>query len=160
MFDPLQVRRPIGVTFAQATEANAERLSRIVVDCLVKVNTRDYDDKDIGKMIPEFRPDTIKDKIINPGTIIALRGAKIVGTGTLEGEYIRTVFVDPSYIRRGIGRQIMGELEKTAKANGCEKVSLNSSLTARDFYISLLYTEKSRERREVGGISIKMEKYL
>jgi GNAT superfamily N-acetyltransferase len=70
--------------------------------------------------------------------VIELDG-EIVATGTLGGDEILGVFVDPAYQRRGYGETIVRELERRAKANSCTCCTLNVSLPSRGFYEGLGY---------------------
>jgi GNAT superfamily N-acetyltransferase len=71
--------------------------------------------------------------------IVALIEGKVVGTGSLDGDEIKAVFVDPSYQRRGVGRAMMEELERYARTMGLKEVELKSSITAYYFYKRLDY---------------------
>jgi len=72
--------------------------------------------------------------------IVALVDDKVVGTGSLDGDEIKAVFVDPDHQRRGIGRAIMEELERYGKSKGLQEVRLNATITAFEFYKQLHYS--------------------
>ena len=63
----------------------------------------------------------------------------LIGSGSLVGAEILGVFVHPRYQCRGLGKLIMGELEKMATINGLNKVVLNVSLPSKKFYENLGY---------------------
>jgi len=50
--------------------------------------------------------------------IVALVDSSVVGTGSLDGERIKAVFVDPDFLRIGIGQALMRELRGMRKALG------------------------------------------
>ncbi|AZD46422.1 GNAT family N-acetyltransferase [Pseudomonas chlororaphis] len=52
----------------------------------------------------------------------------------LESGQIDAVFVDPAYMGRGIGRQMMNYLEQLALQAGLPHLILDSTLNAADFY--------------------------
>ncbi|AZD33770.1 acetyltransferase, GNAT family [Pseudomonas chlororaphis subsp. aurantiaca] len=52
----------------------------------------------------------------------------------LESGQIDAVFVDPAYMGRGIGRQMMNYLEQLALQAGLPHLVLDSTLNAADFY--------------------------
>ena len=64
---------------------------------------------------------------------------KIVGTGSIIGEVVLRVFVDPGYQRQGLGKMIMNELERQVATNGVKIVQLRALANARRFYESLRY---------------------
>ncbi|WP_292449493.1 GNAT family N-acetyltransferase [Mesorhizobium sp.] len=43
---------------------------------------------------------------------------RIVGTASLDGRTVRSVFVDPELQRRGIGKRLMAEVEDAAHGDG------------------------------------------
>ncbi|WP_245525452.1 GNAT family N-acetyltransferase [Mesorhizobium sp. M00.F.Ca.ET.216.01.1.1] len=43
---------------------------------------------------------------------------RIVGTASLDGRTVRSVFVDPELQRRGIGKRLMAEVEDAARGDG------------------------------------------
>jgi ribosomal protein S18 acetylase RimI-like enzyme len=72
-------------------------------------------------------------------TIVFERGGRIVGTGTLAGNEVKRVFVDPACQHEGVGRLIMEQLENLAAAAGVTLVKLDASLPSRSFYERLGY---------------------
>jgi GNAT superfamily N-acetyltransferase len=92
-------------------------------------------------------------KILNDasrGHIIVLEmNGRVVGTGTLVGDEIKRVFVEPSLQKRGLGRIIMRRLEDKAAAVGIGSVRLDASLPSKKFYDSLGYITLERTFLEV-----------
>ena len=82
-------------------------------------------------------------------TLVFEKAGRIVGTGTLAGNEIKRVFVDPACQRQGVGRLIMEQLENRAAATGVATVRLDASLPARDFYERLGYLVVENASREV-----------
>ncbi len=74
---------------------------------------------------------------------------KIVGTGSIIGEVVLRVFVDPGYQRQGLGKMIMNELERQAATNGVKIVQLRALANARRFYESLGYSTVDKGTVEV-----------
>jgi len=72
-------------------------------------------------------------------------GHQIVGYGKIDlhGERIDTVLVDPAFFRRGIGSEIMRELEHIAQTHGLQHLVLDSTLNAVPFYRSLGFEGES-----------------
>ena len=79
-------------------------------------------------------PDHIRSDAFLGHTLLVLRNASIVGTGTLLGQNIRRVFVLPGHQGKGIGGWIMAELERKASEDKVATIDLDSSLVSVDFY--------------------------
>jgi GNAT superfamily N-acetyltransferase len=71
--------------------------------------------------------------------LVLVKDGRIMGTGTLLGDEIVRVFVDPTFQRRGFGKLIMQRLEERAISLGVETVRLHASLPSKIFYDSLEY---------------------
>lgn len=71
--------------------------------------------------------------------IVLERKEKIVGTGTIVGDHIMRVFVEPEFQGQGLGRLIMQKLETKALSAGIGVVRLDSTLSAKKFYDLLGY---------------------
>jgi GNAT superfamily N-acetyltransferase len=71
--------------------------------------------------------------------IVFEKAGRVVGTGTLAGDEIKRVFVDPACQHEGVGRLIMDQLENLAAAAGVTLVKLDASLPSRSFYEQLGY---------------------
>ena len=84
---------------------------------------------------------------------------QICGTGTLTGNRVKGVFVDVKFMEIGIGRQIMVFLEKKAREQGEEFISLSSSKFAVKFYEKIGYKRIKRVNSKVGHMT-KMEKKI
>lgn len=82
-----------------------------------------------------------------PEFLIASRDVAIVGIGAVErfgsAALLRSVAVAAEWRRSGVGRVIVTELERRARAAGIGELIL-LTLTARDFFARLGYTVKDR----------------
>ena len=72
-------------------------------------------------------------------TVVLDNAGRILGTGTLVGDEIKRVFVDPTFQKQGFGRQIMQKLEESAARQGAAAVKLDASLPSHAFYDRLGY---------------------
>jgi GNAT superfamily N-acetyltransferase len=82
-------------------------------------------------------------------TIVLEENHHIVATGTIIGDHITRVFVDPEFQKRGLGRLIMHKLEEKAISTGVKAVNLDASLPSKKFYDSLGYTTSEAAYLEV-----------
>ena len=98
-----------------------------------------------------YTMDWLSKKMQSSYFIVVLIDNRVVGTGSLDGNEVTTVFVDPDHQQRGIGRTIMVELERYAKSQDIREIILNSSITALGFYKKLDYTLVEETIREYRG---------
>ncbi len=84
-------------------------------------------------------------------TVVLDRAGRILGTGTLVGDEIKRVFVDPACQGQGLGRLIMRHLEARAAASGVNSIRLDASLPSKPFYDRLGYTTIEAAFLEVGN---------
>lgn len=147
----------------QFTPEDADLLSRLIIRNLRRVNIRDYSAEAVEALVPFFTPERLIENSKHQYTIVCTRGAELVGTASLDGDRVRTVFVAVDMHGRGIGRTLMAEIETHARENGVSRLYLHAGLSAQGFYERLGYDVIQRVERELEGIpipDIKMEKVL
>ncbi|MDU8499173.1 GNAT family N-acetyltransferase [Pseudomonas syringae] len=142
-----------------ARTADAGAISRVVLAALRTSNARDYPDSVIERVQLSFSPAAIERLMQQRRMFVALAGEEIVGTASLEGQVVRSVFVDPDRHRRGVGRLLMEELERVALEAGIRLLIVPSSLTAQGFYTALGF-RLVREHQEGEERTLIMERQL
>lgn len=120
-----------------ATASHAQGISAVIVESLRATNARDYPPDIIERVARNFSPARIQELLAKRDVIVALLSARVVGTASLDGDVVRTVFVAPDLQSRGVGRMLMHELERRARARGVAVLSVPSSITAERFYARL-----------------------
>ena len=84
-----------------------------------------------------------------PEFVLAISAGQIIGIGALEhfgsAALLRSVAVEPQWRGSGVGRLLIGELERRARAAGIGELIL-LTLTAADFFRRLGYGTKDRAR--------------
>jgi amino-acid N-acetyltransferase len=85
----------------------------------------------------------------SPEFILASDAGRIIGTGALEhfggAALLRSVAVEPQWQRSGVGRVLVAELERRARAAGVDELIL-LTMTAADFFRRLGYGARDRGR--------------
>ena len=120
-----------------ARESDAGDISKVILWALRETNAKDYSADIIRRVEPSFRPAAVLQLMGKRKVFVATIASRIVGTASLDGEVIRTVFVAPDVQGQGVGRQLMAEIELAARQGGVKVLTVPSSLTAEAFYSRL-----------------------
>lgn len=142
-----------------ATSRDAVAISRVVIAALRESNSQDYPPDVIAQVEQSFSPEAITTQLTKRKVFVALLGENIIGTAGLDGDVVRSVFVDPAHQKGGIGRRLMDVIHTTAASAGVGAVCVPSSITAERFYTALGY-QKIRDEFHGAERTIVMEKRL
>lgn len=135
---------PTQIEICLATDGQAADISHVICDAIRNVNAKDYPPAEIDRLIRSFSTSRVVEFMQERMTYLALLDGVVVGTGSLQGTEIKSVFVASNHHRRGIGAALMGALERAAVKNGLHELAVFSSLSAIRFYSSLGYAEQRR----------------
>lgn len=150
-------------------EKYTEQISKIIIQNLMEVNSKDYGLEYVKKFAQEFTPEEIF-KIFPKRTkvFVALENNTVVGTASIDkswynddGEYwILTVFVDVTHHHQGIGRMLIQTIEEFALTIPAKKLVIPASIAGCEFYHKLGY-EYANGKKELNKDQMyMMEKYL
>jgi GNAT superfamily N-acetyltransferase len=103
-------------------------------------NAQDYSEAVIARVEQSFSPAAVSDLLERRLVFVAVNDDTVVGTASFEGRVVRTVFIDPGWQGRGIGRALMAEIEHAAVEGGVAVLAVPSSVTAEPFYAKLGFT--------------------
>jgi N-acetylglutamate synthase-like GNAT family acetyltransferase len=117
--------------------ADAEDISRVILRALRETNAKDYSPDVIARVEQSFSPAALANLMSQRKVFVATVEQQIVGTASLDGTVVRTVFVTPEMQGRGVGKLLMAVVERTARENGVEVLAVPSSVTAEHFYLKL-----------------------
>jgi GNAT superfamily N-acetyltransferase len=117
--------------------ADAAAISQIIIGTLRESNAQDYSAEIINQVERSFSPQAILSLMTQRQVFVALLDNRIVATASLDHDVVRSVFVEPAYQGKGIGRQLMKNIQSSAIAEGRNFLRVPSSITAEGFYASL-----------------------
>ena len=120
-----------------AREADAEGVSRVILSALRETNARDYAPEVIERVERSFTPAAVRDLIEKRKVFVAAVDGQVVGSASLDGRVVRTVFVAPDVQGQGVGRALMAAVEQAARGAGVGVLAVPSSVTAEPFYAKL-----------------------
>ncbi len=121
------------------------------------INTTLYTPEEIQAWAVPRTPASYAEAIRSKEFVVAEDGGAIVGFGVLNQETaeVEAVYVIPGAGRRGIGREILQQLEEKASTLGLKALRLNASLNAAPFYEKAGYVAQERSKyRLLTGVEI------
>jgi GNAT superfamily N-acetyltransferase len=121
------------IVIRQATAADAEAVRKIVLLALRETNARDYPSSVIDRLVLTL-PDKVASNLETWCAFVAIVNGQVVGTGSLNGQTVSSVYVHPDYQRRGIATKLMDAVENAANAQSPGTLNVQSSVTAKPFY--------------------------
>jgi predicted GNAT family N-acyltransferase len=96
--------------------------------------------------------------------VVAVDGERVIGTCRLlyRGRAARLgrLAVEPNRRRQGVGRAILREAERLARADGADRISLHAQSHAKSLYARDGYAERGAPFAEEGIEHVTMEKVL
>jgi citrate lyase synthetase len=123
---------------------DAEELSKIISNCVD--SSLDVDKKSKEFVKSKNTPKELIKKAKATKLILAWRKGKIIGCGGLKKNKIRTMFIEPKYQGKGIGKIIYNKLEKMAVKNKENKLFTCSSPNAIKFYKKLGFKKIKKDK--------------
>ena len=125
------------VQIRNASDSDAPAISKTIINALRESNARDYSSDIIDQVVQGFSVPAVLRMLTERQVLVATIDGHIVATASLQKNIIRSVFVDPQYHRRGIGRRLISTIESIALDAGLSLLNVPSSITAEGFYTSL-----------------------
>lgn len=128
------------IDISPARADDADEISGVILAALRESNARDYSRDVIERVERSFGPAAVAELMARRTVFVAMDAEQLVGTASLDGRVVRTVFVRPDAQGQGVGTRLMAEIEQTARDRGVEILAVPSSVTAESFYARLGFT--------------------
>lgn len=133
-------------------------LSKVVRKILREFNSKQYSRDLIEDLCNQYDEDFFLTNSNRDYIAILEEGQKMIGTGRLEEDFVKDIFVIPKYHGKGLGRSIVQRLEKEAKKKKTAKLKVPAGKYITGFYEKLGYS-LSRDKLN-SKTSVLMEKKL
>ncbi|WP_316213465.1 MULTISPECIES: GNAT family N-acetyltransferase [unclassified Bradyrhizobium] len=121
------------IVIRRATAEDSEAVYEIVLRALRETNARDYPASVIDRLVLTL-PSKVATNLDTWHAFVAIVDGQVVGTGSLSGQTVSSVFVHPDHQRTGIATKLMDAVENAAIARSVRTLSVQSSVTAQAFY--------------------------
>lgn len=143
--------------------SDTEEIMQLFYDTVHRINIRDYSSEQVNAWAPkDMDYEQWSDRLQNKMTYVAEEDGKILGFAELEKTgHIGCFYCHANYQNRGVGTQLLTQLQLTAKNLGIPKLFTEASITARPFFEHKEFrviTPQEVERRGMKFINYVMEK--
>src|SRR3989344_2617484 len=150
----------LDIRIRKLRKEDATEVSNIIRRCLREVNSKDYPKKAITSLCNFFTPDLIIKNLGDRTIYVAVEDDKVIGTASLKGDKVFTVFVNPDYHGIGVGSKLMDKVEELGKDKKYKTLKVPSGLSSVEFYKHRGYKEVKRVHSKDHGDTIEMEKRI
>lgn len=123
-----------------AQAGDAAGISRVIIRALRETNAKDYTPDIIARVELSFSPAAVERLIDQREVFVAEMDNRVVGTASLDGQALRTMFVLPDVQGRGIGRLLVQRIERVARERQLGILTVPATVTAEAFYARLGFT--------------------
>ena len=145
---------------------DAIELSNMIIETVKTSNSRDYPNQYIEMNVLSHSPEALIERSQNSHMYVICDETKIIGCGAIA-EYwgsntesiLLTIFVMPGYQGKGVGRKIIGALEKDEYFTRANRIEIPSSITAVEFYKKMGYNYKNGVDELENGVLYRLEKF-
>ena len=127
------------LTIRRFKSEDALAVSKVIRATLLTSNIADYSLDILQPLHDYFTPSKVEILATERYCLVAVYDKLIVATGAFEDGELKTIFVLPKFQGLGIGKQLIKQLEKRAKAENVETMKVPASISGVPFYEKLGY---------------------
>lgn len=114
--------------------SDAVSLARLHRGTIRSINKKDYSQKEIAAWSGRTSAKRFRNLAKLNARYVALRNNKIVGFGDYKNNELMGLYIHKNFIEKGIGTQLLKEIEREVYADGKRTLTCISTITARSFY--------------------------
>mgnify|MGYP003402558399 CR=1 FL=1 len=144
---------------------DTQQIVKLFYDTVHEVNIRDYTQAQVDAWAPiDIDIPSWTKSLSSKFTFVAEESEKIAGFGELEANgHIDRFYCHKDFQGKGVGTQILEQIELKAKNLGIKKLYTEASITAKPFFESkdfIVVKQQEVERRGQKFINFAMEKII
>lgn len=128
---------------------DAFKVIHLIVRNLLEINSKDYSIAFMKRLASTYTEEKIIQLSQRSHMYVFIVDNDIVGVGAIANYYdkkdesiLLSIFVNPDYHNKGIGKQIIKTLENDEIALKSKRIEIPASITAKDFYLRCGYEYK------------------
>jgi GNAT superfamily N-acetyltransferase len=146
------------LTIRDAMDDDADQACDVLRRSIAELCTADHKDDPaiLRSWLGNKTPDIFRSWIVAPGNnlLVATDAERIVAVGSVTDRgHITLNYVSPDARFRGVSKSMLAALEHRAASRECVRCSLNSTETARRFYLAQGYVETGQASGHFGTSS-------
>jgi putative acetyltransferase len=140
------------VIVRRATADDAAAIALVHAAAIRGLASTHYEPAQISAWSADKQPDRYRRALAaGERMFVATVNGSVIGFAACQDDEVRAVYVDPRYIRRGIGTRLLATVEDEALARGARVLRLEASLNAVAFYSLRGYKECGRATHPLRG---------
>jgi N-acetylglutamate synthase-like GNAT family acetyltransferase len=146
------IQKMNGLIIKEAEMEDCEAISQLISENTRVVSENKYSEEQMQVWIIHTRPEAIQ-KLLERRTIFcAFLKNELVGTIALEDGEMVGLYISVSYLRKGIGKELLIHLENYVRALNIDSLSLTSTPAGLPFYLANGYVIQGPETIVVDGV--------
>lgn len=127
---------------------------RKLIHKTVEINYPGFYDDQIVRFFKDYHSfERVREQAQKGYSLVYVQHDKIVGTGTLVGNHISSVYVDPAFQYKGLGKRIMFALLNEAERRRIFKLALDATPGSVTFYQRLGFNVIREEVQWIDSVS-------
>ena len=154
------------ITIRLLEEGDAEKVSELIRTTISISNKKDYPEELMDQLIAVETPEHVLERASWTHFYVAEKDDAIIGCGAI-GPYwgkedessLFTIFVNPEYQGKGVGRLIVETLEKDEYFLRAKRIEIPASITGIPFYLKMGYDYKNGITEPDEEHLIRLEKF-
>lgn len=123
----------------KADKKDRKEIVNVIKKSILATHVNIYPKDEIDHKLRIYSENRIREYMDKGEYFVAVEDNKIVGCVLAKEDNMRSLYVLPEYMRKGIGSKLAQEAEDCIKKNGYDHVNIWSSLVSIDFYKSRGY---------------------
>ena len=137
-----------------ATTADIDEIAGLYKDTIDRINSRDYSKEQIEAWSSTYNnaPGWIR-RIEEQRFYVAILDDKIVGFASIDTSgYLDLLYIHKDYQAIGIASKLLNCVEKAAKEMGFAEITVQSSITAKPFFLKKGFVITGEHNKLINGV--------
>ena len=139
-------------------KSDAGACSKIICEDIRK--NKHIQENSKNRIYRESTPSQLIKRMKSFNFLVYQKNRKILGIGGLHGREVRTMYIHPKFQGKGIGSQILNEIETMAKKKKMKKLHLYTHAIPSKFYLKNGWKTTKKYKNNKGNTVFYMEKRM